>query len=269
MSTDLVSGVDPSAPSGTPAAAARRAKVRELAEQFEAMLLTQMLRQMRQSMLSDDSDSGDSTGFGSRTMTETIDSALALSLSRSSRLGLADFMVRAFERQAAPAAPASTAPASTAPDPLEEGGTDPDGARVGSVPSLPAPPTGPVTSGFGWRDDPITGQPRFHSGTDVRMAYGQDVLAAAGGRVASVGTQGGYGLTVVVDHGRGIETRYAHLSSAPIKTGDLVESGQVIAQSGNSGRSTGPHLHFEVLDNGQAVNPQSRAALLAAAALSD
>ena len=284
-------------PSTDPAAiAARRAKVRELAEQFESMLIAQMLRQMRQSMLSD--DSGESEGLGSRTMTDTIDGQLALTLSRSSRLGLADFLANAIERQSesgagpgrplpflleAPSAiPLHAPPLKRIATPQESlpptaTGTPPAAmdrirallpvdAEGGAAPTLPA---GTETSAFGWREDPITGQRRFHSGTDVRMAYGQGVRVAAGGKVASVGNQGGYGLTVVVDHGSGVETRYAHLSSSPIKPGDLVESGQVIAQSGNSGRSTGPHLHFEVLKGGQAVDPRSNARLLASAMDSD
>jgi murein DD-endopeptidase MepM/ murein hydrolase activator NlpD len=286
------------APDSTdPAAiASRRAKVRELAEQFESMFIAQMLRQMRQSMLSD--DSSESEGLGSQTMTDTIDSQLALTLSRSSRLGLADFLAMAIERQteggSAPvsplpfaleqptAIPLHTAPAggvSTLREPLPPTArvTPPAATQVAATlfpvevqsAAAPAPPAGTETSAFGWRQDPITGERRFHSGTDVRMAYGQGVRVAAGGRVASVGNQGGYGLTVVVDHGSGVETRYAHLSSAPIKPGDLVESGQVIAQSGNSGRSTGPHLHFEVLEGGKAVDPRSNARLLASAMGSD
>jgi murein DD-endopeptidase MepM/ murein hydrolase activator NlpD len=250
------------------APAAQRAKVTELAEQFESLLLTQMLRQMRQSMLTDESDD-DHAGLGSKSMTDMIDAKLAESLSRSSRLGLADFIVRAFDRQAqgqATPAAASKSPAvslATVAAPAlgaSQPGGDPASAGTASAAGADpaaAVPSGPVSSAFGWRSDPITGLPRFHSGTDVKMAYGQDVRAATGGRVAFVGNQGGYGLTVVVDHGDGVETRYAHLSSAPLHQGEQVESGQVIAQSGNSGRSTGPHLHFEVLNNGHAMDPRS------------
>jgi murein DD-endopeptidase MepM/ murein hydrolase activator NlpD len=295
MSIPAITGVNAPASTDPAAAAARRAKVRELAEQFESMLIAQMLRQMRQSMLSD--DSGESDGLGSQTMTDTVDSQLALTLSHSSRLGLADFLAKAIERQteggAGPATPLPFvleqpsaiplhAPSPRGVSTLQEPPPPtamvmPPAATVRGAALLPvevqsAAPTAPAgteTSAFGWRQDPITGERRFHSGTDVRMAYGQGVRVAAAGRVASVGTQGGYGLTVVVDHGSGVETRYAHLSSAPIKAGDLVDSGQLIAQSGNSGRSTGPHLHFEVLQGGQAVDPRSNARLLATAMGSD
>jgi murein DD-endopeptidase MepM/ murein hydrolase activator NlpD len=296
MSIPGITGVNAPASSDPAAVAARRAKVRELAEQFESMLIAQMLKQMRQSMLSD--ESGESDGLGSQTMTDTVDSQLALTLSHSSRLGLADFLAKAIERQteggAGPATPLPFALEQPSAIPLHA--PSPQGVsslqeprppaamvlppaatvrvaallpvEIGSA-ATPTPPAGTETSAFGWRQDPITGERRFHSGTDVRMAYGQGVRVAAAGRVASVGTQGGYGLTVVVDHGSGIETRYAHLSSVPIKAGDLVESGQLIAQSGNSGRSTGPHLHFEVLKGGQAVDPRSNARLLATAMGSD
>jgi murein DD-endopeptidase MepM/ murein hydrolase activator NlpD len=294
MSIPAITGVNAPASTDPEAVAARRAKVRELAEQFESMLIAQMLRQMRQSMLSD--DSGESDGLGSQTMTDTVDSQLALTLSHSSRLGLADFLAKAIERQTeGGAGPATALPfvleqpsaiplhasppgVSTLQEPLPPTATVMPPAATVHVTALlpvevqsaaPTAPAGTETSAFGWRQDPITGERRFHSGTDVRMAYGQGVRVAAAGRVASVGTQGGYGLTVVVDHGSGVETRYAHLSSAPIKAGDLVESGQLIAQSGNSGRSTGPHLHFEVLKGGQAVDPRSNARLLATAMGSD
>jgi murein DD-endopeptidase MepM/ murein hydrolase activator NlpD len=131
-----------------------------------------------------------------------------------------------------------------------------------SAATAPVLPEGTVSSSFGWRRDPFNGHPRFHSGTDVKMAYGQDVLSAAGGRVSFVGEQPGYGLIVKVDHGNGLETRYAHLSQSVLHVGDTVKSGQVIAQSGNSGRSTGPHLHFEVLENGKAVAPEAMGHLL-------
>ena len=126
------------------------------------------------------------------------------------------------------------------------------GGAVGSV--LPA--SRHISSAFGWRRDPFTQEARFHHGTDLRAAYGQDVRAAGDGVVTFAGDRGGYGLTVVVDHGGGVETRYAHLSAADVKPGTRVRAGEVLARSGNSGRSTGAHLHFEVRRDGQAVDPR-------------
>jgi murein DD-endopeptidase MepM/ murein hydrolase activator NlpD len=96
---------------------------------------------------------------------------------------------------------------------------------------------------------------KFHAGVDLRAAYGTEVPAAAAGEVTFAGDQTGYGTTVVVRHGDGFETRYAHLSSSEVQAGDQVQAGQSVGRVGNSGRSTGAHLHFEVRRNGQQVDP--------------
>jgi murein DD-endopeptidase MepM/ murein hydrolase activator NlpD len=106
------------------------------------------------------------------------------------------------------------------------------------------------------RKDPINGDMKMHKGTDIPMTYGADVRTAGAGRVVSVGEVQGYGLQVEIDHGDGVTTRYAHLSGASVRPGDTVARGQVIAAAGNSGRSTGSHLHFEVLAQGRAIDPQ-------------
>jgi murein DD-endopeptidase MepM/ murein hydrolase activator NlpD len=112
-----------------------------------------------------------------------------------------------------------------------------------------------VSSKFGWRQDPLTGQATFHHGVDIAVAYGHDVRAAADGVVSFAGVQNGYGNTVVIDHEGGRQTRYAHLSQELVRAGDVVSEGQVLGKSGNSGRTTGPHLHFEMLVNGRPVDP--------------
>jgi murein DD-endopeptidase MepM/ murein hydrolase activator NlpD/Rod binding domain-containing protein len=124
------------------------------------------------------------------------------------------------------------------------------------VPTLQAP-AGPVTSAFGWRRDPITGALRFHQGIDLRAAFGEAVTAAAAGRVVFSGEQGGYGTTVVIEHDNGIQTRYAHLSSALVRAGEIVKAGDILGRAGSSGRSTGPHLHFEVTVDGRPADPST------------
>jgi murein DD-endopeptidase MepM/ murein hydrolase activator NlpD len=114
---------------------------------------------------------------------------------------------------------------------------------------------GTVTSAFGWRNDPFAHTPRFHGGIDIRAAYGQDVPVAGDGRVAFAGEQRGYGLTVVVQHAGGLQTRYAHLSALGVQEGDHVADGQTIGRVGRSGRSTGPHLHFELSKDGHRLDP--------------
>ena len=122
------------------------------------------------------------------------------------------------------------------------------------------PTTMPVTMGYfsstyGYRIDPITGRNSFHTGVDLIAPTGTPVVAAAGGVVATVGYVPEYGNIVEIDHDNGLTTRYAHLSRSHVKAGDVVMKGQSIAQVGMTGRTTGPHLHFEVREKGIPLNP--------------
>ena len=113
-----------------------------------------------------------------------------------------------------------------------------------------------ISSGFGYRRDPFSGRAAMHAGLDFRAPIGSPIHAAADGRVSFVGTQSGYGNTVEISHGNGMITRYAHMSRFAARVGQEVRAGDVIGRIGNTGRSTGPHLHFEVRINGRAVNPR-------------
>jgi murein DD-endopeptidase MepM/ murein hydrolase activator NlpD len=112
------------------------------------------------------------------------------------------------------------------------------------------------TSGFGVRSDPFLGRPAMHTGLDFRASTGDPVRATANGKVVSSGWAGGYGRMVEIDHGNGLSTRYGHLSEIDVKVGDVVKIGQVIGLVGSTGRSTGPHLHYETRIDGEAVDPQ-------------
>jgi murein DD-endopeptidase MepM/ murein hydrolase activator NlpD len=112
------------------------------------------------------------------------------------------------------------------------------------------------TSGFGVRSDPFLGRPAMHTGLDFRAAMGDPVRATANGKVSSSGWAGGYGRMVEIDHGNGLSTRYGHLSQINVKVGDFIKIGQVIGEVGSTGRSTGPHLHYETRIDGDAVDPQ-------------
>ncbi len=112
------------------------------------------------------------------------------------------------------------------------------------------------TSGFGVRSDPFLGRPAMHTGLDFRAATGDPVRATANGKVVSAGWSGGYGRMVEIDHGNGLSTRYGHLSEINVKVGEPVKIGQVIGEVGSTGRSTGPHLHYETRIDGEAVDPQ-------------
>jgi murein DD-endopeptidase MepM/ murein hydrolase activator NlpD len=112
------------------------------------------------------------------------------------------------------------------------------------------------TSGFGVRSDPFLGRPAMHTGLDFRGQTGDPVRATANGKVVSSGWSGGYGRMVEIDHGNGLSTRYGHLSEINVKVGEFVKIGQVIGEVGSTGRSTGPHLHYETRIDGEAVDPQ-------------
>jgi len=119
------------------------------------------------------------------------------------------------------------------------------------------PAKGTVTSVFGSRTSPFTGESEFHKGIDIATKSGAVVVAPAGGRIIMAGYNGSYGKMMVIDHGYGVVTRYAHLSRFLKKQGEKVKRGEEIARIGNTGRSTGPHLHYEVHLNGMPVNPQN------------
>ena len=110
-------------------------------------------------------------------------------------------------------------------------------------------------SGFGWRIDPFTGERALHEGVDFGAGVGTSIVAAASGVVVTVERHPEYGNMVEIDHGNGLSTRYAHISRTWVKVGALVRRGQKIAEVGTTGRTTGPHLHFEVRHEGVAVNP--------------
>lgn len=112
------------------------------------------------------------------------------------------------------------------------------------------------SSRYGKRIDPITGNPAWHEGMDFAGKLGDPIVATASGVVSFVGKKWGYGLTVEISHGNGIVTRYGHNQKVLVKVGEIVQKGQQIATMGSSGRSTGPHVHYEVLVNGRAVDPK-------------
>lgn len=245
-------------PADVSRAASDREKIVELAQEFESMMLLQMLKQMRQAMADDDTRED---GLSASTMLDTVDSELARQLSRAGGFGLARMMIPAIaQRDVRSELPTETAadrlpgrPAASAQPALQPARSLPV-ADTGAM-RLDLGATAHVTSAFGWRSDPLTATPRFHGGIDLGAAYGQSVPAAAKGRVVEVGDRGNYGTTVVIDHGSGVRTRYAHLSAVTVAVGDQVGQSQEIGRIGQSGRATGPHLHFEVTRDGQRIDP--------------
>jgi murein DD-endopeptidase MepM/ murein hydrolase activator NlpD len=114
---------------------------------------------------------------------------------------------------------------------------------------------GEITSGYGMRIDPFLRQLALHTGVDFRAEPGDPVRAAAAGKVTQAGYQGGYGLMVEIDHGNGLVSRYAHLSAIEVVEGASISAGKIVGRVGTTGRSTGPHLHYEIRQNGDAIDP--------------
>ena len=123
------------------------------------------------------------------------------------------------------------------------------------IPSIRPVKEGYLSSGFGYRNDPFTDKIRFHYGQDFAVNTGTKVYAPADGKIKYSNNQGGYGKVIKIDHGNGFRTIYAHLSEIKVKRGSKVKRGDLIAISGNSGRTVGPHLHYEVHQYGAPQNP--------------
>jgi murein DD-endopeptidase MepM/ murein hydrolase activator NlpD len=226
--------------------------------------MTQMLRDMRSSGSWDDEDA-DKDSLGAESMFETLDGEVARHLAQVQGLGLSKELLAQFDRlhltdETRPAVSMGAQPTIGAQTPAETRGANPSGLPgepEGLAPRSNVSRPAAVTSDFGWRNNPVTGASQFHRGVDLRAAYGQDVQAAGYGRVVVSGDQGTYGTTIVIEHQDGTRSRYAHLSVALVEEGAQVVPGQLIGRVGNSGRSTAPHLHFEVTDaEGRALDPK-------------
>lgn len=242
--------IDPLAPTdittaiGTSEMAApnRADTLKRLAGQFESMLLSQMLREMES-----ETSHTDGGGYGAP-LTDTMYGELGNALVGAGGFGLATSLEDAMAR---------TTPGGDPTAAVVSGQSMP---RVYS-PWLPQGSTGfaldreRVSSAYGVRRDPISGEQRVHKGVDIPLAQGDDVRSMQDGTVIEADVRGGYGNTVVVDHGNGLTTRYAHLSVLDVAVGQQVSAGQTVGLAGKTGRATGPHLHLEVRQDGVAIDP--------------
>ena len=223
-------------------------RLMEVAREFESIIIHQLLQQMREAGSWKDDEDGEL--FGTRLM-ETIDVELARQLAMGGGLGLAEALIPSLVGSISGGATSTPVNGITSGLAAESVAAN-SAARDGDLAAT-------VTSDFGWRRDPIVGENRFHAGVDLRAAYGREVGAAQTGRVVQAGEEGGYGLTVVVEHRPGIQTRYAHLSSILVKPGEQVAARQAIGRAGQTGRATGTHVHFEVTQDGKPVDPSTLA----------
>lgn len=230
------------------------------AKQLEAFFLRQLLAEARPQ-----GGGGLDAGFAGDTFKQMLDEALADKMSNAGGLGLASM----FEKQLDPDSlaklpaihPAAIAKAA-APHPTEVRAPLPMpshedlGPALNGAPRFALPVVGRASSGYGERVDPINHTKSIHPGFDLAAPTGTRVGAAAAGEVVHAGPAGTYGNLVTVRHADGFETRYAHLSKVDVKKGDKVEVGQDIGEVGSTGRSTGPHLHFEIRKEGKALDPK-------------
>lgn len=257
-----------------PTTASAPASVKDDAGEAAKMLEAYFLRRIMAEVRGSSEGSLLSGGFSGDVFREMLDGALSDSMAESGGIGLAAMVVQQLGGETVPAAP-SGLPASARAVRSAYGaitGTEtrrmpPLGAPVDGMQDSPGGATwqmpvvaSRISSGFGKiRIDPTTPTgTRTHKGLDMTAPMGAPVHAARGGQVVRAGaTTGGFGNLVVIDHGGGIRSFYGHLSSIDVKKGDTVETGTLIGGVGSTGRSSGPHLHFEVRQDGKSIDPTS------------
>jgi murein DD-endopeptidase MepM/ murein hydrolase activator NlpD len=257
--------------------------LRRVAAQFEAILLMQLT-----SALSGSNDDGEDSLFGGDGGTglakKMFSEQMATAMAEAGGIGLADVILKSFGVNEAKSADNKLNPLQKTISAVNEIRSSTVRENSNIVPakevaettnpivsptkivaentsasstslSFQLPANGRISSNFGSRFHPIDKKIKFHGGIDVAVPTGTRVNSAADGVVEFAGRRGGYGNLVIVRHADGRETRYAHLDKILVAVGDPVSGGQEIAKSGSTGKSTGPHLHFEVRENGQVVNP--------------
>ena len=210
--------------------------LKKACKEFEAVFTFQLLKSMRATVQKCDLFHG---GQGEEIYQSLLDQELSKNLAGTGEDSIAGMLYNQLKNQLVET------------DDVQS--TDKDHSLEGNSPVWPLKTH--VSSEFGWRKDPFTGENRFHNGIDLAAKEGEEIRSPLEGRVVFSDFQEGYGNTVVLDHGKGTTTLYAHNSANLVKAGDWVEKGMPIAKVGSTGRSTGPHLHFEVKKSGRQVNP--------------
>ncbi len=233
----------------------QKGELKKVAQEFEAVFIAYLLKVMRETI----EDSGlTESGFGKSIYTELFDQEVSLNIARHGALGISDLLYRNLSsaedvnKKDSDKSPAGDQDSGREASPVAPNST---GQSETEVSDLQLPVQAPISSGFGVRIDPFSHKARFHKGLDLAAPEGMRVVAALPGTVISAGYEDGYGNTVLVQHDGGVRTRYGHLGSINVRTGDVVTSEETLGTVGNTGRSTGPHLHFEVIRMGQPVNP--------------
>ena len=253
----------------------QKAELRKAAEGFEAMLMNQLLKEM---MPKEGGFFGD--GLGSDTYQQLFIDELSTLSAKTGQLGLADQIERDVAARAGLTEESENRkepiPGSIMgrplPRPVSSYNSLSSQIKIGDARAISGnalksymkkafqaemPLEGILSSDYGIRKDPFTKENRHHKGIDIAAPQGSDIKAAAEGKVSFSGWKPGYGNMVIIEHSGGYETRYAHNSDNKVRKGDIVRSGQVVAEVGQTGRATGAHLHFEVRKDGQDIDPNS------------
>ncbi len=236
----------------------QKGELKKVAQEFEAIFIAHMLKVMRETIEESGLTEG---GFGKSIYTELFDQEVSLNIAKHGALGIADVLYRSLSDTTSDE---NKSGQSGTDDP--NGGLQPapqaspenpgmSGKPEREISDLQLPVQAPISSAFGLRRDPFSHQTRFHKGLDLAAPEGMKVMAALPGTVVSAGYENGYGNTVLIQHSGGLQTRYSHLASMSVKAGDAVVSQSALGNVGGTGHSTGPHLHFEVIQMGQPMDP--------------
>jgi murein DD-endopeptidase MepM/ murein hydrolase activator NlpD len=236
-------------------------RVKAAVKEFEALFVYEMLKEMRQS-----TQGGFlGKGLGNDIYKSLFDMEVAR-LIAGRGLGLGEMILKKVNNQNGKGeTSASPLSKDTGPSGIESQlpvngrpslNTEKGWPNLLNIPiKLRIPVNGPISSFFGWREDPITGQDKFHSGVDIAAQSGEEIYPIKKGRVVFSGLTQGYGNTVIIDHQDGFTSKYSHNMTNLVSVGDEVDATQIIALVGNTGRSTGPHLHLEVRHQGEKIDP--------------
>lgn len=242
----------------------QKQELKKASQEFESIFMAYLLKVMRETI--QESGLTEGGGFGKSIYTEMFDQEISVSMAKRGTLGIADLLYKNLSAMAANDVQSGDAKPKESPgaDPATSystGDTPASGPAVSKVSNGPEisdlqlPVSAPISSAFGLRRDPLSHQVRFHKGVDLAAPTGMKVIAPLPGTVISAGYQIGYGNSIVIQHAGGLQTRYGHLEKVNVKAGDAVTAEEVLGTVGNTGRSTGPHLHFEVIRMGKQVDP--------------
>jgi murein DD-endopeptidase MepM/ murein hydrolase activator NlpD len=237
----------------------QRNELKKASEEFESVFIAYLLKVMRETI----EESGlMEQGFGKSIYTELFDQEVSRSIAQRGALGIGDLLYRnlADAQPAGSAQNAAPGPEAPMAEPLQPVPTPPKGMEPSSgkdqeISDLQLPVMAPISSAFGLRQDPISHRVKFHKGLDLAAPVGMKVMTALPGTVVFAGYERGFGNTVLIQHSGGVQTRYGHLGSIAVKAGEAVSGQQILGTVGDTGRSTGPHLHFEVVRMGAPVDP--------------